>query len=220
MRTPKIVPSAKARSAGVHELEVLLLGVDPPVRRRIRVPSDARLDWLHAVLQVAMGWTNSHLHQFRAGDRCYTDTRERIAEFEGDPDSLEEREFTLEQIAPREKGTFAYDYDFGDSWTHKITVARVVNDTLPATTALGVEGEGACPPEDCGGPPGYEELCEILKNPKHPEYKSTKEWLGREFDPAAFDVEVTNRWLGKLKWPRVTEVQLSRVISGLYSSLG
>ena len=189
--------------APLYQLKVVLLGVAPPVWRRLQVPGDAKLDWLHAVLQVGIGWTNSHLHQFKVGEAFYSDTRHHAAEFEDDPEILEESTFALRQIAPREGDVFRYEYDFGDSWEHEITVEKILPNPAAASFALCLEGARACPPEDCGGIPGYEELRKILKNRKHPEHKSMKEWLGRPFDAAAFDREKTNLWLRKLKWPRV-----------------
>ena len=176
------------------------------------MPADAKLDWLHAVLQVAMGWTNSHLHQFKVGEDYYSDTRHHSAEFEDDLPILEERTFTLRQIAPREQDAFRYEYDFGDSWEHEITVEKILPNTAESSSARCLEGARACPPEDCGGTPGYDDLLKILENRKHPEHKSMKEWLGRPLDAEAFDVEKTNFWLRKLKWPRVTEAQLRKVI--------
>ena len=138
-----------------------------------------------------------------------------FAEFEGDPEILEERKSTLRQIAPREQGAFGYEYDFGDSWEHEITVDKILPpDAAAATTAFCLDGARACPPEDCGGVWGYADLLKILKNRKHPEHKSMKEWLGRPFDASAFDVGKTNLWLRKLKWPRVTEAQLRKVLMG------
>ena len=207
-------PLAEGGKAPIYHLKVVLLGSKPPVWRRLQVAGDAKLDWLHAALQVTMGWTNSHLHQFNMGEACYSDTRHHSAEFEDDQKILEEREFTLQQIAPHEQDAFGYEYDFGDSWTHEITVEKILPDAAPSPPALCLDGARACPPEDCGGVWGYENLLKILKNRKHPEHKNMKAWLGREFDPETFDVEKTNLWLQKLKWPRVTEAQLRRVLQG------
>jgi hypothetical protein len=102
-------------NAPIYQLKIVLLGGKPPVWRRMQVPGDARLDWLHAALQVAIGWTNSHLHAFQVGGDRYSDTRHHFAEFEGDPKILDERKFSLRQIAPRELDAFGYEYDFGDS---------------------------------------------------------------------------------------------------------
>ena len=198
-------------TAPIYQLKVVLLGSTPLVWRRLQVPGDAKLDWLHAVLQVAMGWTNSHLHQFKVGDACYSDTRYYVAEFEDDPEILEERKFGLTQIAPREQDVLLYEYDFGDSWAHEITVEKILPNTA-FSSAPCLDGARSCPPEDCGGVPGYAKLLKILSNRKHPEHKRMKEWLGRPFDAAAFDVEKTNLWLKKLKWPRTTEAQLRKVL--------
>lgn len=207
--------AAEKRPAPYYELKIVLLGCKPPVWRLIQVPGDARLDWLHAALQISIGWTNSHLHQFIVGEDCYSDTRHHQAEFEGDPEILEERKFTLQQIAPREQVAFGYEYDFGDSWEHEISVHKILPpDATVGTMARCLDGAGACPPEDCGGVWGYADLLKILKNRKHPEHKSMKEWLGRPFDADAFDVEKSDRWLRKMKWPRVTEAQLRKVLLG------
>lgn len=208
-------------SAGVrkrvptYELKVVLPGFKPSIWRRLQVPGDASLDWLHAVLQVAIGWTNSHLHQFTVGEQCYSDTRYHQAEFEGDAEIIEEREVGLCQIAPRKGAVLGYEYDFGDSWTHEIVV-EAIRSTADASVRMAVclGGSGACPPEDCGGVPGYTELLKTLKNRKHPEHKSTKEWLGRAFDPEVFDLARTNLWLRKLKWPHPTEAQLRKILMG------
>ncbi|MEN9632753.1 MAG: hypothetical protein RL077_1157 [Verrucomicrobiota bacterium] len=201
-------------NALIYQLKVVMLGSAPPIWRRLQVPGDAKLDWLHAVLQVTIGWTNSHLHQFKVGEICYSDTRHHSAEFEDDQKILEERKFDLRQIAPREQDVILYEYDFGDSWDHEITVEKILQNTAASssTSARCLDGARACPPEDCGGISGYEDLLKILGNRKHPEHKRMKEWLGRPVDAAAFDVEKTNLWLRKLKWPRVTEAQLRKVL--------
>jgi len=199
----------------IYRLRVVLLGVKPPLWRRLYVPGNAALDWLHAVLQVALGWTNSHLHQFIVGDAFYSDTHHQLAEFEDDRKDLEERKFTLQQIAPSQKDVFGYEYDFGDCWEHEITVEQILpSDSAPASIARCLGGARACPPEDCGGASGYDDLLEVLKKPKHPEHERMKEWLGRPFDPEEFDAEKVNLWLRKLSWPHVTEGRLRKVLMG------
>jgi hypothetical protein len=210
-----IEPTAGKATAPIYVLKVLLAGAQPPIWRRLHVPGNANLGWLHAVLQVAMGWTNSHLHQFKAGGEFYSDTRVHFAEYEGDPEILEERGFTLQQIAPDTKAGFGYEYDFGDSWEHEITVQKILPpDPAAAATALCLDGARACPPEDCGGVWGYAELLKTLANPKHPDHRRLKQWVGGVFDAEGFDVAKTNLWLRKLKWPRVTEAQLRKVLMG------
>lgn len=199
----------------IYRIKVVLLGGKPPVWRLLQVPGDARLDWLHAVLQVAIGWTNSHLHMFRVGAGIYSSTANDFFQSGGAPETFDERKFTLRQIAPSEQNSFLYEYDFGDSWMHEITVDKILPpDPAAATTALCLDGARACPPEDCGGVWGYGELLKILKNRKHPEHQSMKDWLGRPHDAAAFDAGKINLWLRKLKWPRVTEAQLRKTLMG------
>lgn len=204
--------SGKA-SPAIYQLHVVLLGSEPPIWRRLQVPGNASLDWLHAVLQVALGWTNSHLHQFWVGDDRYSDARDDSLTYEGAPKTFEERQFTLQQIAPSENDVFGYEYDFGDSWEHAITVEKI----LPpdgSKTAFCLDGARACPPEDCGGIWGYAELLKTLKNRKHPEHKTMKEWIGGSFDAEAFDLQKIDLWLRKLKWPRVTEAALRKTLMG------
>lgn len=210
---PITEPQAGKSDAPIFQLKVVLLWTKPPGWRRLQVDGDAKLDWLHAALQVALGWTNSHLHQFRVGEASYSDTRHHFAEYEGDPEIQESRKFALRQIVSREGDTFDYDYDFGDSWNHEITVEKILPPGASAVApAICLDGAMACPPEDCGGPPGYDNLLKILKNKRHPEHKHMHAWLGRTFDAKAFNVEKTNLWLGKLKWPRVTEAQLRKTL--------
>ena len=211
----EIESPAGKRNAPVYELKIVLLGSKPPIWRRLQVPGDANLGWLHAVIQVAMGWTNSHLHHFLTREARYTDPRQSEDAGFGDEPDRDEAKATLTQIAPHAGDQFGYEYDFGDSWEHEITVEKILpNEAAVAKTALCLDGASACPPEDCGGIWGYAELLKTLKNPKHPEHKTMKEWLGRPFDAKAFDVAKTNLWLRKLKWPRVTEAQLRKVLMG------
>src|SRR5262249_31922490 len=133
------------------------------------VPAKANLGWLHAVLQVAMGWTNSHLHQFICDEHVYADPAFDLEKFEGEPPVLDERKAILRKLMPNVGDGLVYEYDFGDSWEHMVMLEKI----LPASagtrlTAVCVGGERACPPEDCGGVGGYEELLKALKNRKHP----------------------------------------------------
>ena len=96
----QIQPTAGKANASVYQLKVVLIDSKPAIWRQLRVPGSASLGWLRAVFQVTMGWTNSHLHQFKAGGTLYSDTRHHFGEFEGDPEIPEERKLTLQQIAP------------------------------------------------------------------------------------------------------------------------
>lgn len=206
--------TAGKAAAPIYRLKIVLLGTKPPVWRRLQVPGDASLGWLHAVLQVAMGWTNSHLHHFLTADGRYTDPRHGEDMGFGEAPDRDEANATLAQVAPGEGAQFGYEYDFGDSWEHEITVEKILPGQPAAAPALCLDGARACPPEDCGGIWGYAELLKTLKNPKHPEHQTMKEWLGGPFDAESFDAAKVNLWLRKLKWPRATEAQLRKVLMG------
>jgi len=166
----------------VYQLKVSLLDTKPPIWRRVLVDGGSTLDCVHKVIQAAFGWWNYHLHEFDVGGMRY-----------GIPDLVEdwgdrphdERRTRLDAIAG-EGSSFQYTYDFGDGWDHRIIVEKVLSTASTATPAC-VDGRRACPPEDCGGTWGYRELLEILADPAHPEHDERKEWLGRPFDPEAFD---------------------------------
>lgn len=206
-------PLVGKRGTPIYELEVSLTGSDPLIWRRIKVPGNSHLGWLHAVLQVAVGWTNSHLHQFIAGENRYSDPASAKEQYEGDPPILDERKAKLMSLLPTEGDGMFYEYDFGDSWEHLVSVVRILPpDADLESKALCLDGARACPPDDCGGIGGYEELLKALKNRKHPEHKAMKEWLGRPFNPELFDIAKTNHWLSRLKWPRVTDAELRKVL--------
>jgi hypothetical protein len=184
-------PAKAAGTNAVYQLKITLLEVDPPVWRRLLVPADTTLGDLNCILQAAMGWTNSHLHQFTIGGMDYSDPR-----FELD-DAGDEFGVMLAEVAPRERLRFEFRYDFGDGWEHEIAVEKILpaesNKRYPACIA----GERACPPEDCGGPWGYAEFLEAIRDPKHEEHDSLLEWIGGVFDPEAFDLAVLNKRLPK-----------------------
>lgn len=193
--------STKPRTAAVHQIKVTLKGFRPPIWRRLQVPSDIRLSDLHDVIQVAMGWTNSHLHQFYDGESYYgVPTGDAFDDLE----MQNEARYHLNQLAPEPKDKLVYEYDFGDSWTHEILVEKVLPVDPAATYPVCLTGRRACPPEDCGGVWGYAELLEALADPEHPEHEEMTDWVGGEFDPEHFDLGVTNRILKQLapKAPR------------------
>jgi hypothetical protein len=167
----------------VYQLKITLQGIKPPVWRRVLVDATSSLDHVHEVIQAAFGWWSYHLHEFEIGG-----TRYGVP----DPDdhwdvpNVDEGFIRLDAVA--EAGSsFTYLYDFGDGWDHRVVVEKVL--TVPIDTPLPscIGGRRACPPEDCGGPWGYRDLLAILADPAHPERRQRAEWVGRPFDPEAFD---------------------------------
>jgi len=196
-----------------YQLSVTLEDTKPPIWRRVVVRGDMKLGLLHAVLQIAMGWTNSHLHMFLIGADRFSDLT-MVDDLDWDEnEDKDERNVLLSEVVGNGINIFGYEYDFGDSWTHSVVVEKELPPNSDSKVlAECVDGARACPPEDCGGTGGYADLLKIIRNARHKEYKSMMEWLGGRFDANAFDVEETNRFLGMLKWPRTSVTQLGTVI--------
>jgi hypothetical protein len=181
----------------LYQLKITLKRSDPPIWRRIVVRSDMTLRRLHGVIQRVMGWTDSHLHQFIAGNTYYGTPDPEMMGF--GRQILSEKRYTVADLAPAVKRSFSYEYDFGDGWEHKIVVEKILPPDPEFQHPICVTGENACPPEDCGGIGGYYELLEILADPRHPEHESMKEWLGYDLDPARFNLDIANGVLSRLK---------------------
>ncbi len=177
----------------VFEIKVTLQDIRPFIWRRIQVPADIRLGKFHRVLQVSMGWTNSHLHAFRIGDVTYG-----VPGLDSPDLARSERAIRLDKVAgPGD--TLFYEYDFGDGWVHEIKIEKALLADPTVHYPRCLAGERACPPEDCGGPPGYEDLLAALRDPSHPEHEEIREWAGPSFDPEAFDLAAVNPLLWRLR---------------------
>jgi len=188
----------KPKPAGtVYQFKITLLGVKPPIWRRILV-TDCTLDNLHEHIQTSMGWTNSHLHRFKIGNELY-----------GDPmlmeETMEEMEYKdstttkLSDILPQESKPFrfVYEYDFGDSWEHEVLFEECPKPEPDRQYPQCLEGERTCPPEDCGGVWGYASLLEAIGNKKHKQHKEMLEWLGGSFGPEEFDAAMATKSMKK-----------------------
>lgn len=176
----------------LYELRVVIKGIEPPVWRSIQVPESATLHRLHQVMQVAMGWANSHLFLFHVGGKVYG---EPSPEWESEVSDATAT--TLREIVSEGNPSFLYEYDLGDSWMHEIALQRAVEaegEERPRCTG----GARACPPEDCGGSPGYEYFLEAISDPGHEEHESMLQWIGGHFDPEAFDAAAVDRALETL----------------------
>ena len=157
----------------VHQIKVSLDGVDPQVWRRVELESTVTLAGLHTIIQHAMGWWDTHPHEFT---------------IEGVGDGADEGEVLLTDVAPAGT-TFGYVYDFGDSWEHTVEVERVGPADADVKYPRCLGGARECPPEDSGGAHGYRELLEVLGDPDHPDHHEMAEFAGDDFDPEAFDVD-------------------------------
>lgn len=172
------------------QIKVTLDGIKPPIWRRIVVPGSLFLGDFHDLLQGAMGWKNSHMHHFIVR-----------GEFYGTPDPEfgekinSEAKMHLDLALMKEKDSIIYEYDFGDGWVHKITLEKILAPKTYPAIPICIAGARACPPEDCGGPWGYQNLLKAIKDPSHPEHEDMLEWIGGDFDPEYFDAVEINKWL-------------------------
>jgi len=181
--------------APIYQLKVTLNNAKPPIWRRILVSGNTRLDQFHDILQITMGWTDSHLHQFVLGDTFYG-MRDDEDSFFG-MDKEDERKYKLSQLLTQEKDSMKYEYDFGDDWEHKIVLEKKLPHDSSVTVPSCIKGKRACPPDDCGGVWGYQKLVEVMRDPSDNEYKEKLEWLGGEFDPEHFDIAKINQSLAR-----------------------
>ena len=175
-----------------------LHGAKPPVWRRLELPGDLTLPRVHDVIQAAMGWTNSHLHRFRTGNDHRSPYFVTHFDLDEGEDGTLEDDVRIDQLLAEKGDELWYEYDFGDGWDHKLVVEEVLDEPPPTPRCVG--GRMACPPEDCGGIGGYEELAAWVRNGYDEallpvgfeDEDHGRGWLPLDWDPDHFDVEETN----------------------------
>lgn len=166
-------------------LRIELLEVEPRVWRRFLVPEQINLRRLHQVIQIVMGWTESHLYEFECAGRRYGEPDPFV--IVDDPDVAKAANARLKTLVPRlTNGEFFYVYDFGDGWEHRLIVEQSGLDNSNPCPRL-LDGAMACPPEDIGGPPGYAALQDALAGHADEHGDMLLEAVGEDFDPSAFD---------------------------------
>lgn len=182
----------------LYLLKIQLLDIEPAIWRRFVVPGNITLDRLHDVIQIVMGWTDSHLHEFTIGKKRYTEYPEYK------DDGLECGRYRLVDLIKQKGRKFSYLYDFGDSWEHELIVenSRYFNSKTGGDIVC-LDGERACPPEDVGGVRGYFDFCAVLKDPLDEEYEHLKGWSGGNYDSTIFDADSVSWELTKFqRWSR------------------
>ncbi len=174
-----------------YKIKIQLLNINPPIWRRILVKPDVLLAELHKIIQTTMGWQSTHLHDFSHGDDNYGIVDEEF----GNSDLIDYSNIRLSDVLKEVEERIDYMYDFGDGWEHEIILEGILEAEAEKYYPVCTEGERGCPPEDCGGPMGYEDIVQVLKDPKHPEYEEFKDWVGDYFSPEEFDIETVNELL-------------------------
>jgi hypothetical protein len=182
----------------IYQLKVTLRYTKPPIWRRLLVPASLTLEVMHDVLQLAMGWYDCHLHEFHIGQKRFgePDPEDGLM---GLPPVSNERNAFLFMVLGKARAKAIYIYDFGDGWEHVIVVEKVLPPEPGAPYPICIGGKRQCPPEDCGGIPGYYNLLEAIRNPTHKEHEEMLDWLGGHYDPEAFSVEDINHRLAHLQ---------------------
>jgi hypothetical protein len=193
-------------AATIARLKITLDNVTPVVLRRVEVPFDIRLDRLHLTIQAAMGWTNSHLYEIRAGGVGWS-TPYPDADWAGD--FIDARKARLEDIGTK---SLQYLYDFGDGWEHTIKIERLIDPEPGILYPRLIEAKGRCPPEDVGGPWGYGEFLEAIADPSHERHRELKGWFADDFNPHVVDIDWLSEDVTDLaqRWSRQPAVKRRR----------
>ncbi|CUW37113.1 conserved protein of unknown function [Magnetospirillum sp. XM-1] len=165
----------------IARIRIELQDIEPKIWRRVDVPLSTSLMGLHDIIQVAMGWQDEHLFDFRVGDKIYSEPYP-------DDDMYERKTYNaksirLKTLVERGVGQFLYTYDFGDNWQHDIVIESVRDGDAEVDYPVFVDGAKRCPPDDVGGPPGFMDFLEAMLNPTHEEHRRMLEWYGKPFDP-------------------------------------
>jgi hypothetical protein len=186
--------AASEKPAPIYQLKISLAFSDPLIWRRIQISGDASLTRLHDVLQLCMGWSDLHAHRFLVGKIFYAPSESGdIWEKTGE---RSESEFQLVALENDMKWCFTYIYDFGDGWEHNIELEETIPVSQGGNHPILLDGERACPPENVGGIPGYEEFLTIINGPHHEQHKRIAKWYGADqFDPEYFDITRINKAL-------------------------
>jgi hypothetical protein len=179
-------PAPAEPEGSVLQLEIVLEEVEPAVWRRIQVPAGCSFWDLHVAIQDAMGWSDTHLHAFEVEGRGGMVLEIGIPDPDGEADVIPGWKRRVADVLDRPGREVPYEYDFGDSWRHAVRLEKILPAEPGATYPRCLAGARRCPPEDCGGPPGYEDVLAVLADPAHAEHDALLEWLGGAFDPDAF----------------------------------
>ncbi len=197
MVTRKTAASRRSTPAHTYQLLVSLEEIEPKIWRRLWVPDHLTLAKIDRVIQAAMGWTNSHLHEFALDGRRFGIVD---PEWDQDPDLLEDKRFRLGDMLGTRVQDFQYTYDFGDGWVHSVRVEQVLVAREGINTwPMCIAGANACPPEDVGGSYGYMEFLQAVRDPTHEQHEAMWRWWGGPFDPSGFDVNAANIAIRRLK---------------------
>lgn len=182
---------AKAKEK-ILQLKIQLRGSKPPVWRRLLVKDSTTLGDLHSIIQIVMGWTDSHLHSFLYRGEEYGTPD---PEFDFGDEIKDENRYKVGSLLKNPKDKMTYTYDFGDNWEHIITLEEILDECKEPFIPVCTTGKKACPPENCGGMVGYYGMLNELKDRDSKDIEEIREWLGEDFNPNFFDINEINEAL-------------------------
>jgi hypothetical protein len=175
----------------IYQLKIELRDSNPQVWRCIQVDPEISFSDLHDIIQLSMGWEKDHMYHFNVGKLKIYDFEERIDDY-SDLAERDSMDTFLDELIKRAKSKVFYTYDFGDSWEHVIQLEKKIPVEEHKSYPICIDGGGACPPEDCGGIWGYQNMLKILTDQTHPEYEEMIEWIGEGWDADYFDMDHVN----------------------------
>jgi hypothetical protein len=188
----------------IHQFKITLLDTHPAIWRRIQVSSNYTFWDLHIAIQSAMGWKDKHLHIFRIGKRAeiLINGYPMDDPFGGDEQTYNGWETETIRFLQRPGDWAIYEYDMGDSWEHEVLLEGIFLKEKGIKYPRCIDGARACPPEDCGGQPGFYHLLEVLASPQDPEHEDLMDWLGKKYDPEKFDPHAIKFANPQIRWKR------------------
>jgi hypothetical protein len=189
----------------IHQYKITLLDTEPAIWRRIQVPATYSFWDLHVAIQCAMGWDDCHLHMFRIGKRSEVliSSHQDDDFYDDDDKTFDGSETPIANFLSTPGDAALYEYDMGDSWLHEILLEGVLLKEKGVKYPNCITGERACPPEDCGGIPGFYHLLDVLASPQDHEYQELKDWLGTKYEPEKFDPNRIKFANPKARWRRL-----------------
>jgi Plasmid pRiA4b ORF-3-like protein len=188
---------SKTAPPKTFQLKITLLGVHPQIWRHIQIPITTRLCCLHDVIQVVMGWTDSHLHQFEKDGKFWS-----VPETDDYNMGIrDESRVAIDKLLQEEGDSASYLYDLGDKWRYTVYLEKILPSEASSARPICLAGERRCPPEDVGGPSGYEEFLAVIFEPGHEESERFRQWGGGKFHAEEFNLEAVNQVLEKMRWP-------------------
>jgi len=173
------------RPSVVWKVDISLRHVSPTAWRSILVRPETKLGMLHRYIQAAMGWRDCHLFEFSIDRKTYGIPHPDIGK-----KVFDARRYTLARLFQKPEGKFAYVYDFGDWWEHDVEIAGQQLAEYRKQYPICVDGAEPCPPEDCGGPDGYNDVRLALRNRSNPRHVEISAWAQSQLYRETFSVQV------------------------------